>query len=191
MQHRTLNINPSLHGTMDERNSPNANNNNSEKVSVAESNEPRPPLSSRKRHKKLVRLLTVMAYVFSVSLGAIVLSLYYVFLWDPQIQREGRKLNPLPLVQELKGSPNASLMATTPDTSTINVWRVLAGGIFFLFYAISLPVLRTNCIKMQLKFVAYDFIKSTEFKSQKPKVSKDWQTWKILILGSKFPILKI
>lgn len=50
---------------------------------------PRAQLSKRKQHKKLVRLLTVFAYVFSVSLGAIVLSLYYVFLWDPQVQREG------------------------------------------------------------------------------------------------------
>lgn len=37
-----------------------------------------------KQHKKIIRLLTVMAYVFSVSLAAILLSLYYVFLWDPK-----------------------------------------------------------------------------------------------------------
>ncbi|XP_049857652.1 uncharacterized protein LOC126340500 [Schistocerca gregaria] len=33
--------------------------------------------------KKLLRLLTVLAYVMSVSMAAIMLSLYYVFLWDP------------------------------------------------------------------------------------------------------------
>ncbi|XP_037575863.1 uncharacterized protein LOC119458114 [Dermacentor silvarum] len=41
-----------------------------------------------KRHKKIVRLMTVMAYVLSVSLAAIVLSMYYVFLWDPNMRSE-------------------------------------------------------------------------------------------------------
>lgn len=35
-----------------------------------------------KHKKKAVRVLTVIAYVFFVSLAAIMLSLYYVFLWD-------------------------------------------------------------------------------------------------------------
>ncbi|XP_060535600.1 uncharacterized protein LOC132707691 isoform X1 [Cylas formicarius] len=34
-----------------------------------------------KHKKKLVRVLTVVAYVFFVSLAAIMLSLYYMFLW--------------------------------------------------------------------------------------------------------------
>lgn len=37
------------------------------------------------QNKKIVRLLTVIVYVFSVSLAAIILSLYYVFLWDSKI----------------------------------------------------------------------------------------------------------
>lgn len=40
-----------------------------------------------KHHKKVVRVLTVLAYVLSVSLAAIMLSLYYVFLWDPRSTR--------------------------------------------------------------------------------------------------------
>ena len=39
-----------------------------------------------KQNKKIVRLLTVIAYVISVSMAAIILSLYYVFLWDPQMK---------------------------------------------------------------------------------------------------------
>ncbi|MPC97945.1 putative transmembrane protein INAFM2 [Portunus trituberculatus] len=39
-----------------------------------------------KQNKKIVRLLTVIAYVISVSMAAIILSLYYVFLWDPQMR---------------------------------------------------------------------------------------------------------
>jgi hypothetical protein len=42
-----------------------------------------------KHHKKVVRVLTVLAYVLSVSLAAIMLSLYYVFLWDPKSTRNG------------------------------------------------------------------------------------------------------
>ncbi|XP_076268376.1 trp-interacting inaF-D isoform X1 [Rhynchophorus ferrugineus] len=35
-----------------------------------------------KHKKKAVRVLTVVAYVFFVSLAAIMLSLYYIFLWN-------------------------------------------------------------------------------------------------------------
>lgn len=41
-------------------------------------------LYERKRDKKSVRVLTVLIYVFSVSLAAIMLSLYYVFFWEPK-----------------------------------------------------------------------------------------------------------
>ncbi|XP_069673097.1 uncharacterized protein [Periplaneta americana] len=37
-----------------------------------------------KHTKKLIRVLTVVAYIFSVSLAAIMLSVYYVFLWNPR-----------------------------------------------------------------------------------------------------------
>ena len=36
------------------------------------------------QHTKIVRILTVIAYVCSVSAAAVMLSLYYVFLWDPK-----------------------------------------------------------------------------------------------------------
>ena len=39
-----------------------------------------------KQNKKIIRLLTVIAYVISVSMAAIILSLYYVFLWDPKMK---------------------------------------------------------------------------------------------------------
>ena len=39
-----------------------------------------------KRNKKIVRIMTVMAYMFAVSLAAIVLSIYYAFLWNPNMQ---------------------------------------------------------------------------------------------------------
>ncbi|XP_014371962.2 uncharacterized protein LOC106721524 isoform X2 [Papilio machaon] len=41
-------------------------------------------LYARKRDNKSVRVLTVIVYVFCVSLAAIMLSLYYVFFWEPK-----------------------------------------------------------------------------------------------------------
>ncbi|XP_069673098.1 uncharacterized protein [Periplaneta americana] len=43
-----------------------------------------------KKKRKIIRVLTVLAYVLSVSLAAIMLSLYYVFLWDPKIPNTER-----------------------------------------------------------------------------------------------------
>lgn len=39
--------------------------------------------SGKERNIKLVRILTVVAYVCCVSIAAAMLSLYYVFIWDP------------------------------------------------------------------------------------------------------------
>ncbi|XP_012265979.2 uncharacterized protein LOC105691826 [Athalia rosae] len=38
---------------------------------------------NRAETKKIIRVVTVVAYVFSVSFAAILLSVYYVFLWEP------------------------------------------------------------------------------------------------------------
>lgn len=38
-------------------------------------------LYETKPNKKIVRIFTVILYMFSVSLGAILLSLYYIFIW--------------------------------------------------------------------------------------------------------------
>ncbi|GFQ66340.1 uncharacterized protein TNCT_550371 [Trichonephila clavata] len=110
-------------------------NNGCEKVSVTDStpeNPIKPALSKRKQHKKLIRLLTVMAYVFSVSLGAIVLSLYYVFLWDPQIEKDGRRFTPMPVPQELKSvpsdQPNTVLYAAASPTSTTEGSSTVSSG---------------------------------------------------------------
>lgn len=41
-------------------------------------------LYESKKNQRTVRVLTVCAYVLTVSMAAIVLSAYYVFLWNPQ-----------------------------------------------------------------------------------------------------------
>ncbi|KAK7794764.1 hypothetical protein R5R35_009351 [Gryllus longicercus] len=61
----------------------NNNNNNNNGVKFA-GEESKDKMYEPKHTKKLVRVLTVVAYVFSVSLAAIMLSVYYVFLWQPR-----------------------------------------------------------------------------------------------------------
>ncbi|KAJ8308086.1 hypothetical protein KUTeg_012960 [Tegillarca granosa] len=39
-----------------------------------------------KTNKKWIRLATVLAYVLAVSLAAIVLAIYYSFIWDPELK---------------------------------------------------------------------------------------------------------
>jgi hypothetical protein len=50
-----------------------------------------------KKIRKIVRVLTVIAYVLSVSLAAIILSLYYLFLWDPKISTMAKGGTPMAL----------------------------------------------------------------------------------------------
>lgn len=40
-------------------------------------------LYESKKNQRTVRVLTVCAYVLTVSMAAIILSFYYVFLWKP------------------------------------------------------------------------------------------------------------
>lgn len=40
-----------------------------------------PTLSQTKAQPKLIRVLTVLAYILSVSMAAILLSIYYIFIW--------------------------------------------------------------------------------------------------------------
>ena len=47
---------------------------------------------NRSGKKKLIRLLTVLAYVCAVSMAAVVLSLYYIFLWTPKSESRSMAL---------------------------------------------------------------------------------------------------
>ena len=45
------------------------------------------------RNAKLIRFATVLGYVLSVSIAATLLSLYYVFIWDPSSHQNSATLN--------------------------------------------------------------------------------------------------
>ncbi len=60
-----------------------------------------------KTNKKWVRLATVLAYVLSVSLAAIVLAIYYSLMWNPDIK--------LP-----KPTPTGSMETTVSSSAILN-----------------------------------------------------------------------
>lgn len=60
-------------------------------------------LYSCKKKRKLVRLMTVLAYVFAVSLVAIILSLYYLFLWDPYLHSSQQQPQQLQISNDTEG----------------------------------------------------------------------------------------
>nr|CAD7265434.1 unnamed protein product [Timema shepardi] len=77
-----------------------------------------------KKARKIIRVLTVVAYVFSVSLAAIMLSLYYVFLWDPKMPTTGRQVaghdpEPQPCIQHALLDTQPELKYTGVKTTTI------------------------------------------------------------------------
>lgn len=63
-----------------------------------------------KTNKKWVRLATVLAYVLSVSLAAIVLAVYYSLMWDPQ----GKSTSSPSVTTEYSGSTTFSPVVTSP-----------------------------------------------------------------------------
>lgn len=60
-----------------------------------------------KEKPKLIRVLTVLAYMLSVSMAAILLSIYYVFMWDAHPHLGSR-------TQPLRAHPNLALTNLQP-----------------------------------------------------------------------------
>ena len=66
-----------------------------------------------KTNKKWVRLATVLAYVLSVSLAAIVLAIYYSLIWNPELRNQP----PVPTGKPTVPTP-ASLNMTVTETGS-------------------------------------------------------------------------
>ena len=69
-----------------EENSTNFRGNASQVKSPTYTGEKNKTKMAAKTNKKWVRLATVLAYVLSVSLAAIVLAIYYSLMWKPDIK---------------------------------------------------------------------------------------------------------
>ncbi len=76
------------------------------------------PKVQSKLTKKWVRLLTVIAYLLSVSLAAIILAIYYTFIWQPQPRPSpvSTTKSPLPSIGSVSGTQmNSSGNASFPQ----------------------------------------------------------------------------
>ncbi|CAH4031881.1 unnamed protein product [Pieris brassicae] len=79
-------------------------------------------LYERKRDKKSVRVLTVIIYVFCVSLAAIMLSLYYVFFWEPKDAHYAQRkvLNTVPQPPSTTPLPTCFMTHTGRSNTSVN-----------------------------------------------------------------------
>ena len=73
-----------------------------------------------KSNKKWVRLATVLAYVLSVSLAAIVLAIYYSLMWNPDIQDNSSPTTVSPITTPDNATQQEINHSTTASTATAN-----------------------------------------------------------------------
>lgn len=69
-----------------------------------------------KTNKKWVRLATVLAYVLSVSLAAIVLAIYYSLMWNPALNAQSTKSPTTPTPNTMTTDPMNSLEENTTES---------------------------------------------------------------------------
>jgi len=70
-----------------------------------------------KSSKKWVRLATVLAYVLAVSLAAIVLAIYYSFIWNPELKTATTTISSLRQPEQSNLANNTTSGSSTPNTT--------------------------------------------------------------------------
>ncbi|XP_071553599.1 uncharacterized protein [Temnothorax nylanderi] len=78
-----------------------------------------PDIYENRRPKKIIRVVTVMAYLLSVSFVGILLSAYYIFLWESPNLRlmQRQRLRTDPQMQFLMAQPSEETDSTKKDGS--------------------------------------------------------------------------
>ncbi|XP_077265378.1 uncharacterized protein LOC143899186 [Temnothorax americanus] len=78
-----------------------------------------PDIYENRKPKKIIRVVTVMAYLLSVSFVGILLSAYYIFLWEPPNPRlmQRQRLRTDPQMQFLIAQPSEETDSTKKDDS--------------------------------------------------------------------------
>ncbi|KAL8602677.1 putative transmembrane protein inafm2 [Nucella lapillus] len=100
----------------------NAANATNAKASAAFSSEKSKTKMAAKTNKKWVRLATVLAYVLSVSLAAIVLATYYSLIWEPELN------NPSTTTTTSSGEGLMTSVPTVNNNSTGAATTTPGGG---------------------------------------------------------------
>jgi len=82
-------------------------------------------LYEAKPDKKIYRVITVIGYIFAVSLGAILLSLYYIFFWNPYTNKPPYAAKTSMNVTDCIGAPTSGCNCST-STTTVEPPRLQA-----------------------------------------------------------------
>lgn len=64
---------------------------------------------------KIIRILTVIAYLVSVSIVATMLSAYYIFVWNPHVANNTQTPNAEKLVMPLQRASDENVFAKSAD----------------------------------------------------------------------------
>lgn len=78
-------------------------------------------LYETKPNKKIVRIFTVILYMFSVSLGAILLSLYYIFIWKNPLNSGTFYEQSMPVVMNTTCPPTTCPHALLETTQHVDL----------------------------------------------------------------------
>lgn len=81
--------------------------------------DPNADIYENRNPKKIIRVVTVMAYLFSVSFVGILLSAYYIFLWEPPNPRLMHRLRTDPQMQFLLAPPSEETDLTKKDSDLL------------------------------------------------------------------------
>ncbi|KAK0182894.1 hypothetical protein PV327_000981 [Microctonus hyperodae] len=83
---------------------------------------------NRSNTKKIIRVVTVMAYLFSVSFVAIALSGYYVFLWQPPNPRliPRARIMSQEQIQDYIDISSIDLLSSTTENNKINITEIFS-----------------------------------------------------------------
>lgn len=84
----------------------------------------RPRPSNGVSSKRWLRVLGALGYAFSVSLVAVLLALYYTFLWTPQLRRAA----PPPNAEDIVKAPQESLSSIHSSLAKFRADNVAAGA---------------------------------------------------------------
>lgn len=100
-------------------------------------------------NRKVIRILTVAVYVLCVSLAAIMLSLYYIFIWDPTIRPFVTKANQCGKSQRAHLALSPPL-TPTPSLSPSSCTCPILRPFFFQFFGVALARNISGCETNQL-----------------------------------------
>ncbi|CAB3398752.1 unnamed protein product [Caenorhabditis bovis] len=101
---------------------------------------------TQRESKKWIRFVTVLGYIFAVSLPAVSLSIYYIYVWDPGYIAKfpPENLNRTPPIQKVpiisKRSDSAETPPPPPIDRHLDLSKILSDGLNSMESKESIPI---------------------------------------------------